>query len=108
MFHATQETVIGCQIFRVLANRTFDLGVFNPPHEGRNDGSRDLVLELEQLVDAPVIAFAPQMIACRGVYELRRDAEAIPHLSNTAFGYVTHAKLFTDPAYVDSPVAILK
>ena len=52
----------------------------NRPASVRDDGLRQLVLNIEELLDAAVEALAPQMVARSRVDQLRRDANPLPIL----------------------------
>ena len=54
---------------------------------------RDLVLGAAKLIRAELEALGPQLVRCRCVDQLRRDAHLLRALAHAAFQRVAHAKL---------------
>src|SRR5208282_5131870 len=69
-------------------------------HLGRQDQG-DFVLDGEDIVDAAVVAFRPEVRAVGRVDQLRRDPDAGAGLANAALQNISHAKLLRDLAEVN-------
>ena len=52
--------------------------------QGVHDRSRDFILDRENIVQCPVPGFGPEVIAVRGLDELRGDADVITGLPDAA------------------------
>ena len=57
------------------------------------DGARDLVLDLEDLLELSVVALGPKLIPVLGVDELRRDPKPFPRLPDAPLEYAAHLEL---------------
>ncbi|MCK5362107.1 MAG: hypothetical protein KAR22_04020, partial [Gammaproteobacteria bacterium] len=61
--------------------------------QGDHDLARNLVLDGENIIEAPVVALCPQVQARGRVNELRGETHARPGLTDAALQHVTHALL---------------
>ena len=57
-----------------------------------DDGTRDIVLQFEDVLELAVIAFGPHMAVGAPVDQLRGDAHPVVHLAHAAFEQVLHAE----------------
>ena len=108
MLDTAQQAVIGWQAVGPLVCSHPDFGVFQPARNRGDDGLRQLVLNIEELLDAAIETLAPQMVAWYGVNQLGGDANPAAHCTDTAFDDVAHAEVTCDAADVKGLVAILK
>src|SRR5215472_12018358 len=108
MFDAAQQAFIGRQTLRALARGTLDLRLLDPASEGGHDRAGDLVLDLEQLADVAIVAFGPDMIARRGIDQLRRDAQPLDRFADAALDHISDAELAAETLHVDILTAVLK
>ena len=91
-----QVVVIGLDIVgerppqtRLLACREFYF-------EGRDDFPRYFVLQGKNVLQVPIIAVSPHVIAGGGVYELRRNTYPLACFADTAFQDVPHPEFLAD------------
>src|SRR5262244_3769324 len=88
----TQNEIVGVEVLRTFALHPFD---FSLPDVGLNRGNhvhRYLVLEREYILQIAVIAFGPEVAACRSFNKLRADAHPRAHLSHTALKDIPNAE----------------
>ena len=88
---------------RLLKSRAGDL-----VGEGGDDGGNDLVLNLEDLAEAAVVALGPKMPTAVAVDQLRGDPHAVACLSDTAFQDVSDAQFPSDSLQVGWPFTIVE
>src|SRR5262245_55416363 len=81
---------------RRLQQGALQLGLVDIGHQDRNDRSRNLVLDGEDVIQLAVITLSPAMSAGERIDQLRADADAITSTTNTAFEDVAHAELAAD------------
>jgi hypothetical protein len=63
--------------------------------------TRDLVLEVENVLERAVVFLGPEMRTALGFEELRRDADAVAGPPHSALDYIAHAELAPDLTDVD-------
>ena len=73
-----------------------------------DDRLRDFILNGEDILNFPVIALRPQMVAVLDSDELHGDAQTIAGLANAPLDDVMHAKLLADLTDVVGPGPKLK
>src|SRR6185437_7741205 len=89
--HAVRRFALGAKIFRSVELR-FDRG---------DDRLRDLVLNPEDVGDAAIIVFRPEMAAGGDVVELGGDAYAVATLAHAALDDIADAEFFGDLLHMD-------
>ena len=93
MHDAAQQEIVGGEADRRLAQRLPDLCILDPPDERRNDRRGDLVLDLEDLGSAAIVALGPEMRAARRLDKLGGDANTVAGAPNAALQNIRNAKL---------------
>ena len=68
--------------------------------ESVDDVGRDLILNLENVFHLSVVSFRPEVVACRNVDELSRDAESLACFANASFEHRAHVELAAYLAHV--------
>src|SRR5262245_27475135 len=92
--------VPGLQCLAGFPLRTQALGVAHARLDARSDGPRDLVLQLENLLELTIILLSPHELAAFGFDQMCRYPHARPDLANATFHDVIGAQLRADAAYV--------
>ena len=78
--------VVPCAFFPPRVNRTAS-ALRDPPG--------DLLLHGKDILYVPVVTLGPQVIARRGIHQLRRDPHAVVGLAHTALEHIPHPQLPT-------------
>jgi hypothetical protein len=81
------------------AEQTASLGTQLILH-GMHDGTGNLILQLENVRQRPVIRLGKEMVAVRRIDELGRDSNPLPVLPNTAFQHGFDTQQLRDLPYV--------
>ena len=100
---ALQVVVIGIQICSRLASCALDLGLLHLGGDCAHHACRNLILQIENILNGAVEAVGPDMRSRRCVDELSGDAYAVRGLANAAFQHIAHAKLVTNLLHIDRP-----
>ena len=74
--------------------------------ERGDDGAGHFVLNLEDVFNSTVVAFGPEMTACRSVDHLGVDPDPIGGTANAAFKHVANAEIAADLADIRRPALI--
>src|SRR5215469_16920776 len=77
---------------------------FEPGH----DATDDLVLENKDILQAMVVAVAPDVAGGGRLDQLGRDAHAVGQPAHATLDHVLGAKITADPPHIDRLAAILK
>src|SRR5262249_13600254 len=94
--HSAQVIIIGIETLGGLALRTRDLGLFELRREGANHARRDLVLQVENIVERAFETVGPEVGAGRRVDELAGDAYTLRGSANAALEHIAHPELTAD------------
>ena len=110
MKHVTrlQIIVVGLPRRGRLAERTLDLGLVHMGGEDRHDGTCDLVLNREHVLDLPVVALGPAwapVMASTSCTEIRTRS---PLTANASLQHVAHAKFAADLPHVHNLALVLE
>src|SRR6516165_7071261 len=97
----TKIEIIGSKIGGRSASRPRSLGGLQGRLDDAGDTDRDLVLQIEDVLERAIEAVGPQMHSCFGLDKLRGNANPPAALPDRAFEDVAHAQLAADPLYVD-------
>src|SRR5262249_13542241 len=95
-----REMLIGKWTARALSPNPRLLAEGQADLQGRDDLLRDLVLQLEHIVQVAVEAVRPGMAAIEAVDQLRRQPDAVAALSYTALQHVADTQKAADLANV--------
>ena len=68
-------------------------------------GARDVVLDLEHILEVAVVRLRPEVIAVVGAHQLCRDAHGVTHLADAPFQHVRHLERLPDLADRDRAAA---
>ena len=71
----------------------------DPQH--REHRARDLILDLEDVFDLPIIAFGPHTLACGAAHELGGNPQMITRLAYAAFEDGCYHELASDRGNID-------
>ncbi len=93
--------VPGAQVLRRAGPRAHRFGFQQFGLNRCDDFSRDLILQFKYIGELAVVAVGPDVIAGRGIDQLRGDPHAVAALADTAFQHVAHAKLARGALHVD-------
>ena len=88
-----QEGIIGLQVVRGLAHEVPLLPQRELQLQRRHDLLHDLVLQGKDVLERPVIPLRPEVIAGRGIDQLRGDPHLVVCFAYAAFQHVPHAQL---------------
>src|SRR5262245_12402842 len=94
------EEIPSLQCIRGFPIRAQALGCADARLDARSDGSRDLVLQFENLVELAVILLSPHEPGAFRFDQVRRYPYALADLADAAFHDVVGAQLRADAAYV--------
>src|SRR3972149_10863116 len=104
--HAPDKTLPGIQAlwrlaFQAVVLRRVDVGLDTADH-----AAGDLVLDREHVVERPIVALRPQVIAGRRLDELPGDPDPVAALSDAAFEDVPNPELASDLADIHVPALV--
>ena len=97
----SKEEVVRIEAFWPLPTRSFDLRPLNAGLDDRYHPIRNLVLQVEDVLERAIKTVGPQVGAGLGLDKLHGDAHAQARLANTPFKHVTHAELAAHPPNVN-------
>src|ERR1043166_5248698 len=100
----SQIQVVSRQTSGRLSLGTGDLRSHHLGVERRCDARGNPILQFEQLVHDSIVSFGPQVPTAAGVNQHATDTQALSCLLDTAVHHVPHAKLASDPPYIDALV----
>src|SRR5438128_2082912 len=89
---AADETLPGVEALRRLAPGPFDLRLLQLRRDRAEDAARDLVLQIENVLNRTIEAVRPEMRAGRGVDELAGDAHPVAGPAHATLQHIAHAK----------------
>jgi hypothetical protein len=100
-----QDEVVDGHVGDRPAGRAYDLGGRDPLGQSRHDGLHHLVLDGENVLQVPVVALRPDVIARCGVDQLGGHPDTLAAAPHAAFDHVAHAELAADLRDVDRRAA---
>src|ERR1700739_2248352 len=101
-----QIEVISGKVRGRLTVGALDLGLAQLWFDRAGDAGRDLVLQVENVVERAVEAVGPDVSAGRGVDQLPGDAHPVAGFAHAAFEHVAHAELLCHLLHVDLPALV--
>ena len=107
ILHPAQEGVIGLQVVRVFAHDVPLLLQRELQLQRRHDLLHDLILQRKDVLQRAVIALGPQVIAGRGIDQLRGDPHLLARFLHTAFQHVPYAQSLC-PRLAPSPLCLCR
>src|SRR5262249_15043922 len=102
----TKIMIVGIEVLGRLAPGTLDFGLLQLWGDCANHARRQLVLQVEDVLQCAVEAVRPQVRSRSSVNELATDADAAACFSNTAFKYVVHTQFAPDLLNVRGPAFV--
>ena len=93
---APQQAVVGSQAVCWPRHRLLEPCLLNSSNQRRDDGLGDFLLHREDVVEAAIIAFRPEMHAGRRLDQLRRDPHTGSSSPHAPFKKLGHTKLPSD------------
>ena len=107
-FCAAQKIVIGLPGGRRFQQGPIDFSTVHMGHENRDNRTRHLVLDRENVVKLAVVSVGPPVGAGRGLDELRRDADALAAPPNAPLKQVACTQLPPDLPEIDRLALVLE
>ncbi len=104
--HAAQQVVVGIEPLGRLALGALDFGLFEFRRDRDDHARRDLVLQIENVLEATVEAIRPEMRAGRGIDQLSGDPHAVRRLAHAALQHIADAELAADLLHVDAAALV--
>lgn len=84
-----QEMIVGIERLRTLAGCAFDLGLANAGRNGGDNGFRDSVLEVEDILQQAIVTFGLDMGPGLRIDQLAGHAQAVSGLPDRSFQDIT-------------------
>ena len=103
-----QEQVVGLEVVGVAALDARALARGQVDLQRGDDGARDLVLEVEDVLEVAIVALRPEVKAGRGVDQLRIDPDPVRRAPDAAFEHVADPQVVGDLPGRRRPSLVLK
>ena len=97
----TQIQVVGSEVTCRTVRRTRSFSGLQFRLDNARNAYRDLILEIEHVVERAVETVGPEMCASFGLDQLRCDAHFASGLAHRALKHITDAQFATNTLYID-------